>query len=109
MRLLEVAIFIYIFNIPFGYWRANVKKFSLQWVFAIHLPVPFVIALRFLSGIGFAFITYPVLVGAFFGGQFTGSKISHFMKKNPDFIVTSFIFTDLIKNTRIYLGTEESK
>lgn len=104
MRLLEIALIIYAFNIPFGYWRANVKKFSIQWVLAIHLPVPIVIALRFLSGIGFAFITYPVLVGAFFGGQFTGSKLSHSLKKNPEVTVTSFIIADLIKNAKVFIG-----
>jgi uncharacterized protein YneF (UPF0154 family) len=98
-----------VFNIPFGYWRANVKKFSIQWVLAVHLPVPVVIALRFLSGIGFAFITYPVLVGAFFGGQFTGSKISHYLKKNPEVTVTSFLIKDLIKNIKVFTGSETSE
>jgi hypothetical protein len=97
MILVKVALIIYVFNIPFGYWRANVKKFSIQWVLAVHLPVPVVIAIRFLAGIGFAFITYPVLVGAFFGGQFTGSKIAHLLKKKPGFTVTSFFFSDIVK------------
>ena len=97
MTLLEVAIIIFFFNIPFGYWRANVKKFSIQWALAIHIPVPVVIAFRFLAGIGFAFITYPILVGAFFGGQFTGSKISHMLKKNAEFTVTSFLLSDIIR------------
>lgn len=96
MTLIDVAVIIFVFNIPFGYWRANVKKFSIEWILAIHLPVPVVIAFRIFSGIGFAFITYPVLVGAFFGGQFTGSKIYHLMKKNPNIIVTSFILSDVV-------------
>jgi hypothetical protein len=102
MKLIEIAIIIFVFNIPFGYWRANVKKFSLQWVLAIHLPVPFVIAMRIFSGIGFAFITYPVLVGAFFGGQFTGSKISYLLKKNPEFTVTSFLLSDIIRRGKTF-------
>jgi hypothetical protein len=81
MTLLEVALIIFVFNIPFGYWRTNVKKFSIQWMLAVHLPVPVIIAFRFLAGIGFAFITYPILVGAFFGGQFTGSLIYCLLKK----------------------------
>jgi hypothetical protein len=100
MTLFEVALIIYVFNIPFGYWRANVKKLSIQWALAIHIPVPVVIALRFWAGIGFAFITYPILVGAFFGGQFTGSKISHMLKKNPEFTVTSSLFSDIIRFIR---------
>jgi hypothetical protein len=73
MNLLIVTITVALFNIPFGYWRAVVKKFSLQWFLAVHLPVPFIIFLRFYSGIGFAFYTYIFLVGAFFGGQQTGA------------------------------------
>ena len=73
MRLTIVALIVLLFNIPFGYWRALVKKFSLQWFLAVHLPVPFIIILRIYSGIGFAFYTYIFLVGAFFGGQQTGA------------------------------------
>jgi hypothetical protein len=102
MSLFEVALITFIFNIPFGYWRGNVKKFSIQWVLAIHLPVPVVIAFRLLAGIGFAFITYPLLVVAFFGGQFTGSKIYNMLKKNPDYILTSFLFYDVIQIMRLF-------
>lgn len=75
MSLWLVAILVLLFNIPFGYWRASVRKFSLQWVLAIHLPVPVVIALRIFSGLGWRFITFPVLIGAFFLGQFAGGRI----------------------------------
>ena len=75
MKLLIISIIVLLFNIPFGYWRAGVKKFSLQWILAIHLPVPFVILLRLYSDIGFALYTYPVLVTAFFLGQFLGARI----------------------------------
>lgn len=75
MQLLIFSISVLLFNIPFGYWRAGVKRFSLQWILAIHLPVPFVILLRLYSDIGFALYTYPVLVTAYFLGQLSGSKI----------------------------------
>jgi len=75
MKLFIISIIVLLFNIPFGYWRAGVKKFSLQWILAIHFPVPFVIFLRVYSDIGFALYTYPVLVAAFFLGQYLGSKI----------------------------------
>jgi hypothetical protein len=66
MNLILVTIFVFLLNLPFGYWRANVKKYSLQWVLAIHMPVPFIIAARIYSNIGFELYTYPILVGAFF-------------------------------------------
>ena len=69
MRILIVSIIILIINIPFGYWRGNVKKFSLQWVLAIHLPVPIIIALRIYSDIGFVWYSYIFLITAFFIGQ----------------------------------------
>jgi hypothetical protein len=40
---LTVAAVVFLLNIPLVYWRAGVKKFSLQWVLAIHLPVPLVV------------------------------------------------------------------
>ncbi len=97
MKLLIVAFVIFLFNIPFGYWRSNVKKFSLQWALAIHLPVPFVIALRYASGIGFAFITYPVLVTAFFLGQFSGSKLKMILINNEATPLTSCLPCDIVK------------
>jgi hypothetical protein len=71
--LLIIAGIVFLLNIPFGYWRANVRKFSTQWFLAIHIPVPFIVALRLLSGIGFAWYTYVFLVAAFFLGQQFGA------------------------------------
>jgi hypothetical protein len=67
--LFIVSLLTFLMNIPFGYWRANVKKFSLQWYFAIHLPVPAIILLRIFGGIGFHWTTYVALIAAFFGWE----------------------------------------
>ena len=75
MTLWIVAAIVFGLNLPFGYWRARVPKFSRQWILAVHIPVPLVIACRLLSGLGFQLITYPVMVGAFFMGQFVGGKL----------------------------------
>ena len=77
MKLWTVAIIVLILNLPFGYWRANVKKFSYQWFLAVHIPVPFVIAMRIFGGLGWQFITFPILVGAFFVGQLLGGLLNH--------------------------------
>jgi hypothetical protein len=74
MKLLVIAFIVFILNIPFGYWRAGARKFSLQWILAIHLPVPIVIAIRIFSGLGWHLITFPVIIGAFFSGQFVGAR-----------------------------------
>ena len=78
MKVFYDAILIFLLNIPFGYWRGHVKKFSRQWFFAVHLPVPVVILIRIYSHVGFQFYTYPILIGAFFLGQFTGGKVKKF-------------------------------
>ena len=75
MGLWKVALLVFLINLPFGYWRASSKKFSWQWVLAVHLPVPLVIALRIYSGLGWKLISFPVLVGAFFLGQFVGGRV----------------------------------
>jgi low affinity Fe/Cu permease len=76
-----VSCIVFIFNIPFGYWRANVKKFSFQWILAIHIPVPIVIFLRIRSEIGFIWYSYIILIFAFFLGQKIGEIILKKSKK----------------------------
>jgi hypothetical protein len=73
----EYAIAIaatFVINLPFGYWRAGVRKFSPAWFVAIHAPVPMVIALRFVLGLPFRWVVFPLFVAAYFGGQTIGSR-----------------------------------
>jgi hypothetical protein len=79
MGLWFVAAIVFFLNLPFGFWRARVRNFSWQWILAIHLPVPLIIVLRFYGGLGWRFITFPVLIGAYFLGQFTGGKVSRLL------------------------------
>ncbi len=76
MSLFLASLSVFVLNIPFGMWRAGVRKFSWQWFLSIHIPVPFVIAIRYLFDLGFQWHTYPFLVGAFFLGQLSGKKIA---------------------------------
>jgi hypothetical protein len=75
MELALIALITFLINLPFGALRSRHKKFSLMWWVYIHIPVPIVILMRIYSDIGFAFYTYPILVGAFFLGQFMGRKV----------------------------------
>lgn len=93
-----VALIVFVFNIPFGYWRENVKKFSLQWALAIHVPIPFIILLRIYSGMGFQFITYPIMVGAFFLGQYLGAYIYKKRRSLNRAALSSCLFMDLIRS-----------
>jgi hypothetical protein len=75
MRLSLIALAVFLLNLPFGYWRAGQRKFSWKWILAIHAPVPGVVALRLVSGLGFQLISFPILIGAFFLGQLCGSRL----------------------------------
>jgi len=97
IKLTIISVIIFIMNIPFGYWRSNVKKFSLQWFLAVHVPIPFIVLLRIFSEIGFVWYTYPLLVGSFFLGQRYGSYLRTQMLGRYG-RVSSSIFTDLIRS-----------
>ena len=99
LRLLIISLGVFIFNIPFGYWRANVKKFSWQWVLAIHIPVPFIIALRIFEHIGFAWYTYVFLVAAFFLGQRFGAWLHKYLLEHDEF-VSSCLIMDAMRRKR---------
>jgi hypothetical protein len=96
LNLLSVATLVFLLNLPFGYWRANVRKFSLPWFLSVHAPVPFVVALRLLSGLGFHLATLPIMIAAYFGGQFAGSKIFHMRKNRGGAQVSSCLVWDLM-------------
>ncbi len=96
MHILSVAFLVFILNLPFGYWRANEKKFSRGWFLSVHAPVPLVIALRVFSGLGWQFVTFPIMIGAYFGGQFAGSGF-HRMRSNwSGARISSCLIWDLI-------------
>ena len=75
MNLAFLSGIVILLNLPFGYWRSHVRKLSVQWFLAVHVPVPLIIALRLLSGIGWQSVTFPLFVGSFFVGQFLGGKL----------------------------------
>lgn len=99
MKLVLVSLIVFLMNIPFGYWRANVKKFSLQWVLSIHLPVPFIILMRIYGDIGFAWYTYVFLVAAFFLGQKLGGMLLANAKAHQH-EVSSCLLMDLLHECR---------
>ncbi len=96
MSLLILALCVFVLNLPFGYWRANTTKFSLHWFLAVHLPVPLMIAGRIVAGLGWRLSTFPVLVGAFFLGQFMGARLHLRRKRREDTAATSCLFRDLL-------------
>jgi hypothetical protein len=64
----------FLLNLPCGYWRAGVRKFSPQWFVAVHAVVPLVIGMRYAAGLPFRWSLLPLFVAAYFGGQYVGSR-----------------------------------
>jgi hypothetical protein len=77
----ELLLAILVINVPFGFWRAGVRKFSLPWFLAVHVPVIIGVGLRVLSKLGWSLATFPALVGSFFLGQFLGGKLRQLWKR----------------------------
>jgi hypothetical protein len=83
INLAIVTLLTFLLNLPFGYWRSNVKKFSVKWFLYVHLPIPLIVVMRYYFELGFKWWTYPFLISAFFLGQFVGKKIGvNSLKKN---------------------------
>ncbi len=68
-----VMVVVFLLNLPFGYLRSNATKFSRQWMMAVHIPVPFVLLLRILSGLNWYAI--PLLVLSDIAGQIAGGRL----------------------------------
>lgn len=100
MNILSVASLVFVLNLPFGYWRANVRKFSRPWFLSVHAPVPLVIALRVFSGLGWQWITFPIMIGAFFFGQIAGSGLHSLRSSRSGSPVSSCLVLDLMGNKR---------
>jgi len=97
MNIVLLAIFTFIINIPFGYWRANVRNYSLQFFLAVHIPVLLIIAYRILSDISFEPSTFLFTVPAFILGQYAGSKIHYSRKQRQSVPLTSCLVMDLVR------------
>ncbi|MCL5264081.1 MAG: hypothetical protein M1343_02600 [Chloroflexi bacterium] len=100
MNLWIVALAVFVLNLPFGYWRANVRKFSLQWILSIHAPVVLAIALRIVSGLGWQLATVPVLLGVFSLGQFLGGTIHGLWRRQARASASSCLIWDVVRELR---------
>ena len=68
--LIALAITV---NIPLGYFRQAVEKFSFAWYFYVHISIPLIVYLRIKSGYSWKFI--PLTIGAAVIGQIIGGWI----------------------------------
>jgi hypothetical protein len=69
------ALAVLLLNVPFGYWRAGLRRLSPLWFVAIHAPIPLALALRFAADIPFQLSTLPIFVATFVAGQWIGGRL----------------------------------
>ena len=69
------AAAVAVLNLPFGYWRMRLGKFTRKWFVAVHAPVPLVIGLRILSRLKWSPVTLSVLMCASVVAQVFGGKL----------------------------------
>ncbi|MEO2064911.1 MAG: hypothetical protein ABGX17_00215 [Desulfurobacteriaceae bacterium] len=72
-KLLFFILATLLMNIPFGWLREGVRKFSPLWFIYVHFPIPFIIAMRIGLGIEWKFAPLLILVAVL--GQFIGARI----------------------------------
>ena len=75
MSLVLALGLVFAANLPFGFWRAGLRKRSLPWLVAIHAPIPLVWLIRDLLGLEWQLATLPMFVLAFFLGQWLGGRL----------------------------------
>ena len=71
-KILLVSVLCFLVNIPLGVWREHTKKFSWQWILAIHASIPLIIALRI--GLKLHPVAIPINIAAAVLGQLVGSR-----------------------------------
>ena len=71
-RFLAVAALASLMNAPLGAWRAHTRKFSGEWVVAVHASVPFIAMLR--KALLMPPYAVLVTVAAAIAGQAVGSR-----------------------------------
>ncbi len=94
-RIFYTCLATIIVNLPFGYLRGGLQKFSVCWFIAIHAPVPLVILIRDFHGLDLTWTLAPFLLGSYFIGQFFGRKIWQALnkrKKQYACIINRFFF-----------------
>ncbi len=72
-NLFFVILITFLINLPFGWLREGVRKFSPLWFIYVHFPIPFIIAMRIGLGIPWKFAPLLILIAV--AGQFAGARL----------------------------------
>ena len=71
--VIAICVIAFILNIPFGWVRANTRKFSLAWFACVHAPIPVVAIIRISTHTPWTFIPLFLLFSV--AGQIIGAKM----------------------------------
>ena len=73
IKVVYLSILSFILNIPLGYLRAPLRKFSPLWFVYVHAAIPIIVAIRVLSHVSIKFA--PIFIFFAILGQIVGSKL----------------------------------
>ena len=71
-RVIILVGVAFLSNLPLGYLRRPVRKFSALWFLYIHASIPFLILLRLGMGISFWYIPLSLIFAV--AGQLAGAR-----------------------------------
>lgn len=71
--IFAISLIAFAVNIPLGYLRIGVKKFSPLWFLYIHLSIPLIAYLRISNRVNL--ITIPFFITSAVAGQVVGGKM----------------------------------
>lgn len=77
--LILLLIVALLSNIPLGYLRQGVPRYSWRWFLYIHLSIPLIIALRLLLGLDWRMI--PFSIGSAVVGQVLGARLCRQLRR----------------------------
>ncbi len=72
-RVIILIAVAFLSNLPLGYLRRRVRKFSFLWFLYIHASIPFLILLRIGLGISLWYIPFSIAFAV--AGQIIGARI----------------------------------
>lgn len=70
----------FLLSLPCGYWRAGLRKRSVLWFVAIHLPIPFVALLRRYLEIPSVWYVFVILILTCIAAQVVGARIRNWIR-----------------------------
>ena len=97
-NLIIAALLILLFNVPFGYWRANVSKLGWQWFLAVHIPVIFVVFIRFILDTGWHWSSFVFFISSYFLGHLLGGYLYRKIKLIKPGCISSCLVMDIFRS-----------